>query len=117
MAGLDLGRVHTVLNGSERVQPATLKRFTDRFARSNFPAKAMRPGYGMAEATVYIATRNKGEPPAIVDFESEKLTAGQANRCQSGSGTPLVSYASGGFTAGAHRRSRHRYRVSGGNGR
>ncbi|MGO9507087.1 MAG: AMP-binding protein, partial [Mycobacterium sp.] len=92
LAGLDLGQVHTILNGSERVQPATLKRFIDRFARSNFPAKAMRPAYGMAEATVYIATRNKGEPPAIVDFESEKLTAGQANRCESGSGTPLVSY-------------------------
>src|SRR5262249_402735 len=27
LAGLDLGGVHTILNGSERVQPATLKRF------------------------------------------------------------------------------------------
>jgi len=27
MAGLDLARVHSVLNGSERVQPATVKRF------------------------------------------------------------------------------------------
>ena len=30
MAGLDLGDVLHILNGSERVQPATLKRFTDR---------------------------------------------------------------------------------------
>ncbi len=35
MAGLDLGGVHTILNGSERVQPATLKRFADRFAPFN----------------------------------------------------------------------------------
>ena len=52
--------MHTILNGSERVQPATLKRFADRFARFNFPDKALRPAYGMAEATVYIATRKRG---------------------------------------------------------
>jgi fatty acid CoA ligase FadD28 len=92
MAGLDLGNVHSVINGSERVQPATIKRFTDRFARFNFPPKALRPAYGMAEATVYIATRMEREAPNIVYFEAEKLPAGQAERCASGSGTPLVSY-------------------------
>jgi long-chain fatty acid adenylyltransferase FadD28 len=92
MAGLDLGRVHTILNGSERVQPATVKRFVDRFVPFNLNPAALRPGYGMAEATVYIASRAKGEPPAIVHFESEKLTGGQANRSATGSGTPLISY-------------------------
>ncbi len=46
----------------------------------------------MAEATVYMATRTVGGPPGIVHFDSEKLPAGQANRCAAGSGTPLVSY-------------------------
>lgn len=92
MDGLDLAGVHTILNGSERVHPATLKRFAERFGRFNFAAAALRPAYGMAEATVYIATRNVNEPPEIVDFESEKLPAGQAIRCPGGSGTPLVSY-------------------------
>ncbi|MDT5139148.1 MAG: long-chain fatty acid adenylyltransferase FadD28 [Mycobacterium sp.] len=90
MAGLDLGAVHTILNGSERVQPATLKRFTDRFAKFNFPAKTLRPAYGMAEATVYIATRKVGEPPEIVHFDAQKLPDGQAVRVENG--TPLVSY-------------------------
>jgi acyl-CoA synthetase (AMP-forming)/AMP-acid ligase II len=92
MAGLDLGDVHTIISGSERVQPATLKRFADRFAPFNFHPKALRPCLGMAEATVYIATRKVGEPPEIGHFESEKLPAGQAIRCPTGSGTPLVSY-------------------------
>ncbi len=92
LAGLDLGGVTNILSGSERVQPATLKRFADRFARFNFQAKALRPSYGMAEATVYIATREGGEPPEIVYFEPEKLTAGNAKRCASEIGTPLVSY-------------------------
>ncbi|MGO9157479.1 AMP-binding protein [Mycobacterium sp.] len=92
MAGLDLGDVLSILNGSERVQPATLQRFTDRFARFNLHPRVLRPSYGMAEATVYIATREAGQPPEIVHFESEKLTAGHAERCASGGGTPLVSY-------------------------
>ena len=92
MAGLDLGGVHTILNGAERVQPATLKRFADRFARFNLDPRALRPSYGMAEATVYVATRQVGEPPKITHFDADKLPAGQANRCETESGTPLVSY-------------------------
>ncbi|OBF52871.1 acyl-CoA synthetase [Mycobacterium sp. 852002-50816_SCH5313054-b] len=94
LAGLDLGGVHSILNGSERVQPATLKRFADRFARFNFDPRALRPSYGMAEATVYIASRQVGEPPKIGQFDSEKLPAGQAIPCLDGGGTPLVSYGS-----------------------
>ena len=60
MAGLDLGDVLVILNGSERVQPATLKRFTDRFARFNLRDKAIRPSYGMAEATVYVGDPHTG---------------------------------------------------------
>jgi fatty acid CoA ligase FadD28 len=92
MAGLDLGNVETILSGSERVHPATLKRFTERFARFNLYDSVVRPSYGLAEATVYVATSRAGQPPTIVDFESDKLAAGQAKRCASGGGTPLISY-------------------------
>ncbi len=92
MAGLDLSNVLAIITGSERVHPATLERFTQRFARHNLDPAVIRPSYGMAEATVYIATRESGKPPAIVRFESEPLTAGIAQRCQNGVGTPLVSY-------------------------
>ena len=92
LAGLDLGNVLSILNGSERVQPATLRRFTERFASFNLQDRVLRPSYGMAEATLYVATREAGQPPQIVHFESEKLTAGVAKRWTSGGGTPLVSY-------------------------
>lgn len=92
MAGLDLSGVQGIMNGSERVHPATLQRFANRFARFDLPGNAIRPAYGMAEATLYIATRAMGQPPEIVHFESEKLSAGHAKRCASESGTPLVSY-------------------------
>jgi fatty acid CoA ligase FadD28 len=92
MAGRDLGGVHTILSGSERVHPATLKRFAERFARFNLHDKALRPSYGLAEATVYVASSRADQPPEIVDFESDKLSAGHAKRCASGGGTPLISY-------------------------
>ncbi|GJN96041.1 long-chain-fatty-acid--AMP ligase FadD28 [Mycobacterium marinum] len=92
MAGHDLGNVLTILSGSERVQPATLKRFADRFARFNLQERVLRPSYGLAEATVYVSTSRPAQPPEILDFEAESLTAGQAKRCESGAGTQLVSY-------------------------
>ncbi len=93
MAGLDLGGVHSIISGSERVHEATLRRFADRFARFNLHAKALRPSYGLAEATVFVATSGAGAPPKIVRFDSERLSAGQAERCPHSEGTPLVSYS------------------------
>jgi long-chain fatty acid adenylyltransferase FadD28 len=88
----DLGNVLAIITGSERVHPATLRRFTQRFARFNLSEAVIRPSYGLAEATVYVATRAPGQPPEVVRFESEKLTAGNAERCESAGGTPLISY-------------------------
>jgi fatty acid CoA ligase FadD28 len=92
MAGYDLGGIHGILNGSERVQPATLRRFSEQFARFNFHDSVIRPSYGMAEATVYLATRREPESPKIVNFESDGLAVGQAKRSAGETGTPLVSY-------------------------
>jgi fatty acid CoA ligase FadD28 len=92
MAGLDLGDVHTIQSGAERVQPATIKRFTDRFARFNLREEVIQPSYGMAEATLYLATPRPEEPMTVVYFETEALTAGQAKRCDGPDGTPLISY-------------------------
>ena len=92
MRGLDLGDVLRVLSGSERVHVATLRRFAQRFAKFNFREEALRPSYGLAEATLYVATRPLIQPPNVVHFEPEKLSAGHAERCGNETGTPLVSY-------------------------
>ena len=93
MAGLDLGGVHSIISGSERVHEATLRRFADRFAPFNLHAKALRPSYGLAEATVFVATSGAGRSPEIVHFDSDELSAGHAERCPDTEGTPLVSYS------------------------
>lgn len=93
MAGLDLGQVLTILSGAERVQPATVKRFNERFARFNLRDSAIQPSYGLAEATLYVATRKPGRAPDVVDFDSEALSEGRAVRTGA-DGAPLISYGS-----------------------
>ncbi|OBK71916.1 AMP-binding protein [Mycobacterium sp. 1274761.0] len=92
MAGLDLGHVRGIGSGSERINPATIKRFTDRFARFNLRDSVIRPGYGLAEATVYVTTGPPQQRPKVVHFDSEELTLGHARKCERPSGTALVSY-------------------------
>jgi fatty acid CoA ligase FadD21 len=92
MAGLDLGGVLGIGAGSERIYPATLKRFADRFAPFNFREHVLRPSYGLAEATVYVATSTSGRSPHAVPFEPEKLSTGTAQRCGPQIGTSLLSY-------------------------
>jgi long-chain fatty acid adenylase/transferase FadD26 len=91
MAGLDLGDVLVIINGAERVHAATIRRFTERFSRFNLPDTALRPSYGLAEATLYVATSAAGEPPATVRFDYEKLAAGHAKRCGTEGGSEMVS--------------------------
>lgn len=90
LAGEDLGDVLAIICGAERVQPVSVKRFTQRFAKFNFQAKVIRPSFGLAEATLFVATREPGEPPSVISFDPEKLTVGMAKR--STTGTALISY-------------------------
>lgn len=90
LAGCDFGDVLSIMSGAERVHDVTVRRFADRFARFNLRPAVIRPSYGLAEATLYVATRTPGQPPLVAQFEPEKLSAGHAERC--GEGTALISY-------------------------
>ena len=94
MEGLDLSRVHGILSGAERVHYGTVKRFIDRFATFGLTEKVIRPSYGLAEATLYVASPPISETVRTASFDLSKLAAGVAARCDSKqeSGTELVSY-------------------------
>jgi fatty acid CoA ligase FadD21 len=91
LAGLDLGGVLGIISGAERVEPATLQRFVDRFAHFNFRDHMMRPSYGLAEATVFVAA-GTWDDSATVHFDVGELSAGRAQRCADRTGTALVKY-------------------------
>jgi len=90
LTGLDLGDVVAMICGAERVQPVSVRRFSQRFAKFNFQAKVIRPSFGLAEATLFVATHEPGEPPSVVTFDPEKLAVGLAKH--SSGGTALISY-------------------------
>ena len=90
LAGLDLGGIAGMINGAERVHGTTLRRFRDRFAPFGLPEAAVRPSYGLAEATVYVTSSAGGQAPTAVHFDYEKLAAGHAERCENESGTEQI---------------------------
>lgn len=92
LTGMDLGDVRCVLSGSERVHEPTLRRFSDRFAAFNLHEQALRPSYGLAEATLFVATRETGHPPKVARFAAQELSDGRAVPCDDENGTALVSY-------------------------
>jgi long chain fatty acid CoA FadD26 len=94
MAGIDLGDVLAIVSGSERVHAATIKRFNERFGPFNLKDTAIRPSYGLAQATVFVASSQKRRPPKSVRFHDEHLSRGEAKPCRNGAigGIDLVSY-------------------------
>ncbi len=94
MAGLDLGGVLAINSGAERVQPATVKQFTRRFARFNLKNTVIRPSYGLAEATLWVASANTDRPAAALRFDNEQLSRGHAKPCgsQQDCGAELVGH-------------------------
>ncbi|MGV0592644.1 AMP-binding protein [Mycolicibacterium porcinum] len=92
LAGLDLGGVIGIINGAERVEPATLERFADRFAHFGFRDHMLRPSYGLAEATVFVATGTWNESAEPDTFDVDELSEGRVRRCAAGKGSALVRY-------------------------
>jgi long chain fatty acid CoA FadD26 len=92
LAGMTLGEVGGIISGSERVNAATLRRFTNRFSGFGLPPAGVLPSYGLAEATLYVASTPPGQPAKTIRFDYEKLAAGHAKRCDNEGGTELVSY-------------------------
>jgi fatty acid CoA ligase FadD32 len=73
---LDLSRVKCILNGSEPVSAASLRKFNDAFGPFGFQEKAIKPSYGLAEATLFVSTTPMGVKPKIIHVDREALNSG-----------------------------------------
>jgi fatty acid CoA ligase FadD32 len=73
---LDLSKVKAVLNGSEPISAATVRRFNEAFAPYGFKPQAIKPSYGLAEATLFVSTTPMGDHPKIVSVDREALNTG-----------------------------------------
>ncbi len=70
---LDLSNVKSILNGSEPISAASVRRFNDAFGPFGFQPKAIKPSYGLAEATLFVSTTPMGEPPKIIHVDRDEL--------------------------------------------
>jgi acyl-CoA synthetase (AMP-forming)/AMP-acid ligase II len=62
IAELDLSCWQVALNGSEPVKAETMKRFVEKFGKTGFGTESFYPGYGLAEATVFVCSRVPSQP-------------------------------------------------------
>ncbi|AWT57212.1 long-chain-fatty-acid--AMP ligase FadD32 [Mycolicibacterium smegmatis] len=74
---LDLSNVKAVLNGSEPISAATVRRFNEAFGPFGFPPKAIKPSYGLAEATLFVSTTPSAEEPKIITVDRDQLNSGR----------------------------------------
>ncbi len=75
---LDLKNVVGLLNGSEPVTMAAVEKFTTAFAPYGLPATAVKPSYGMAEATLGVASIAADAAASAVFLDRLQLAAGHA---------------------------------------
>ncbi len=75
---LDLSNVVCVLNGSEPVTMSAIKKFTAAFAPYGLPANAVKPSYGMAEATLSVASIGQDAAASSIFLDREQLGTGRA---------------------------------------
>ncbi|KRE28604.1 fatty-acid--CoA ligase [Mycobacterium sp. Soil538] len=77
---LDLSNVAGLINGSEPVSMASIETFTSAFAPYGLNPAAIKPSYGMAEATLFVSTTEPGSSPVAVHMDREALSRGQVVR-------------------------------------
>ncbi len=76
--GLDLSGVIAWINGAEPVLPSTLERFRESFAPQGVSPKDVKPTYGLAEATVFVATTPLDEAGTVIEVDWQQLQHGVA---------------------------------------
>jgi natural product biosynthesis luciferase-like monooxygenase protein len=88
---LDLSSWRVAFNGSETVRPETLQKFAATFADYGFNPKALRPCYGLAEATLLVSARNCSIESTI-HIDAEAFKQGRVQEAPAGStGSKLLS--------------------------
>lgn len=76
--GVDLSAVEGLIIGSEPVTERGVETFVDAFADYGIRRPAIRPGYGLAEATLIVTTAQTEDRPKFLKLDRDKLTEGKA---------------------------------------
>ncbi|MFC4060838.1 fatty acyl-AMP ligase [Planomonospora corallina] len=77
-ATLDLSGVSVMLNGAEPLRASTIDHFSQAFASCGLRPEAHTPGYGLAEATVFVTAMDRDLPARTTAFDRQALAGGRA---------------------------------------
>jgi fatty-acyl-CoA synthase len=107
---LDLSSWRAALNGAEPVLPATLNRFSQRFAGCGFRREAFLPVYGLAEASLAVTIPKSGTGPredrvarALFERDGRAVpAAADSPNSSAGADTDLISFISVGSPIPRH---------------
>jgi acyl-CoA synthetase (AMP-forming)/AMP-acid ligase II len=84
LAGLDLSSFRIAMCGAEPVDPRTLERFEERFAKWGMKKHVAAPCYGLAEATLAVSFHGIGESLKYDRVSREELAKGRVQDDASG---------------------------------
>lgn len=91
LASLDLSRWRIAVDAAEAVQASTLAAFRRRFAVAGLPEGALRPAYGLAEATLLV-TAGGGATAPVLSADRHALEHGRLRPAEvTAEGRPLVA--------------------------
>ncbi|ONM46017.1 long-chain-fatty-acid--AMP ligase FadD32 [Nocardia donostiensis] len=74
---LDLSNVIGLINGSEPVTTSSMKKFNEAFAPYGLPKTAIKPCYGMAEATLFVSATKAEDEAKVTYVDRAELNAGR----------------------------------------
>lgn len=74
---IDLANVVLII-GSEPVSATAIDSFNEAFAPYGLPRTAIKPSYGIAEATLFVSTTAAAAEATVVHFDREQMAAGRA---------------------------------------
>ncbi|ATL66089.1 long-chain-fatty-acid--AMP ligase FadD32 [Nocardia terpenica] len=74
---LDLSNIIGLINGSEPVSVSSMQKFNDAFAPYGLPKTAIKPCYGMAEATLFVSATRREDQAKVVYVDRGQLNAGR----------------------------------------
>jgi fatty acid CoA ligase FadD32 len=92
---LDLSNVFALLNGSEPISTASMRKFNEAFAPYGLPITAIKPSYGMAEATLFVSTTDMQRMATTIHVDRAELNRGRFVTVAHDSPTAVAQVACG----------------------
>ncbi|MFI2233148.1 long-chain-fatty-acid--AMP ligase FadD32 [Nocardia testacea] len=92
---LDLSNVIGLINGSEPVTTSSMKKFNDAFAPYGLPKTAIKPCYGMAEATLFVSATKAEDEAKVTYVDRAELNAGRMVRVDQGAENAIAQVSCG----------------------